>query len=85
MLQAEIQPCAEEVVQDSYTTKVQLKHDFQTGDKQANTQSIVNLKGTPVRKKNKQTWEILLRKTSLPGFGSRYYLQEAFSQIFLLI
>lgn len=51
MLQAEIQPCAEEVVQDSYTSKVQLKHCFQTGNKQANTESIMTLKGTPVRKK----------------------------------
>lgn len=37
MLKAEIQPYAEELVQDSYTAKVLLKHCFQTGNKQTNT------------------------------------------------
>jgi len=37
MLKAEIQPYAEELVQESYTTKVRLKHSFQTGNKQTNT------------------------------------------------
>lgn len=37
MPKAEIQPYAEELVRDSYTTKVLLKHCFQTGKKQTNT------------------------------------------------
>lgn len=37
MLKAEIQPSAEELVQDSYTSKVPLKHCFQTGKNQTNT------------------------------------------------
>lgn len=37
MLKAEIQPYAEELVQDSYTTKALLQYCFPTGNKRINT------------------------------------------------
>ena len=81
MVEAEIQPHAEKLVQQSCNYEVLLKHCFQTGNKQTNKASEVltaMLRGSPLRKTP-------LMKDFTPRVQSRYYLQEVFSQVFIWI